>query len=745
MKLKEIAARFKGPILIIFVVLVANFLYLSGAFKSNPTLQYAGVASFTHVGILNGQPTIDPNNAFTTQALGHTAARDILHGKLPWWSYDEQAGAPLAGEMQSASLFLPFNLLLALAGGVLFFHITLQFIAGIATYYLLKKLHFKEPIAITGAALFALNGTFAWLTNAAFNPIAFLPVMLLGVEILFQNYKKRKHMGIILIAIGLAYSLYAGFPEVAFLDCFLVGVWSLARIFQIRNDDWQKFTLKIVVGLICGLAIAAPILIAFKDYLPYADVGIHSGPVTNYSLPFKSLPALLFPYSYGPIFSLNGFDPSGVLSNFWDNVGGYLSLSIVFLAIIGVIKERRNRILVYFLSGWSVIVGARIYGFPGLSRVISIIPGMSSVAFYRYSQPSLELAVIVLAMFGLNEIITRKVERKLIVKVSLAMAAIVVCLMLIAFKEEHKLYLAPHHHLWLAASVFWGIACLLAIILTITTKLKKWAKVLIPVILLVDAIAMFIIPQLSAPRHVTVDTKPIMFLQKNLGNQRFFGLGTILPNYGSYYNTASVNTNDLPIAKQWSKYVLSSLDPNTDTISGFTGQNQATPTGISPEQAFFMYFKGYEQVGVKYVVIHPNVFTASEIETYKLKLVFSDSLYQIYQLPNPTPYFNVGSGACSLQPLGLNKVKANCQSSSTLDRDELNMEGWHATVNGKSVAVQTSKPIFQKVDLPKGKSIVVFMYQPKHIKIAEAAAIIGILALVSLALDQKYHLLNKLK
>ena len=38
---------------------------------------------------------IDPNVGFVTEADGHLAALDLLHGHLPWWNYFEGLGQPL--------------------------------------------------------------------------------------------------------------------------------------------------------------------------------------------------------------------------------------------------------------------------------------------------------------------------------------------------------------------------------------------------------------------------------------------------------------------------------------------------------------------------------------------------------------------------------------------------------------------------------------------------------------------------
>jgi hypothetical protein len=744
MTFKTILSHFRGPIIVIAFVFFANILYIGGVLQSNPADSYSGLASFTHAGPALGQPTIDPNNAFTTQALGHEAARDILHGHLPWWNTDEQVGAPLAGEMQSAALFLPFNLLLIFSNGVLAFHILLQVLTGIATYYLLKKLRCMELVSITGAVLFALNGTFAWITNAAFNPIAFLPIILLGVEILFKTYRSRNSIGVLCISLGLAFSLYAGFPEVAYLNILLVIIWTIARIIQIRGERWRLFVIRVFISSIAGVLLAAPILIAFKDYLPYADVGVHTGLLKDYGLSLSSLPALVMPYIYGPIFGFSGYDHTGMLAAFWDNVGGYVSIVSLLFAVVAVVKRQKDRPLVLLLAFWSLLVVARIYNFPGLATVFNLVPGVSSVEFYRYAPASLECAVTVLAMFGLEEVIAGRATRRLTAIISVSAGIIIVLLAVIGLKEDHNLYLAPHHRVWLACSVVWAVATVVMFAATILYA-KKFKNILLAGLLLVNALAFFVIPQFSAPRAVTIDLKPIEFLQDHLNGQRFYGLGTILPNYGSYYDIASINTNNLPIARSWSKYILTSLDPNTDTISGFTGRNQLTAEGITPQQAFLKNLQAYESTGVKYVVVNPASFSAQEVAATGLRLVFHDELYQIYQLPNTRPYYQIVHGSCIIHGEGLERADSDCSMPSTLLKRELYIPGWTALVNQKSIAVSKDGPLYQVIHLPEGKATISYTYLPPHEKLAVVVMGFSVVALLGLIVNDRYHFWRRLK
>jgi len=189
-------------------VLLANLLYLCGIFQGDPSVHRSGIATSVKPNWFPGEYTIDPNDGFTSQALGHLAAMDWLHGHVPYWNHYEAAGTPLAGEMQSAAMF-PLVVLLALPRGTLYLHALLELLAGVGTYLLLKRLGRSETAATVGGLAFALSGTFAWFTNAIFNPVAFLPLLVLSVEIFRSRARERRRLGWTLMATSLALSLYA--------------------------------------------------------------------------------------------------------------------------------------------------------------------------------------------------------------------------------------------------------------------------------------------------------------------------------------------------------------------------------------------------------------------------------------------------------------------------------------------------------------------------------------------------------
>ena len=156
-------------------VVVANLLYLVGVFDPNPLGPRSGLVSSLSPGPAPGFPVLDLNDGLTSQALGHRAMLEWLHGGVPWWNPYEGTGTPLAGEMASAGFFPP-TLFTLLAGGQLFERMLLEMLAGVTTFLLLRRLSINRTAAAAGAIAFEVNGTFAWFAHAPINPIAFLPM-----------------------------------------------------------------------------------------------------------------------------------------------------------------------------------------------------------------------------------------------------------------------------------------------------------------------------------------------------------------------------------------------------------------------------------------------------------------------------------------------------------------------------------------------------------------------------------------
>ena len=104
--------------------------------------------------------------------------------------------------MQSAAFFPPVFLLQDALGFVVF-HVLLELVAGFATYFLLRRLDLGRAASTAGGVAFGLCGTLAWFEHATANPVAFLPLALLGVERAREAASTSRRYGWRLLAVAL--------------------------------------------------------------------------------------------------------------------------------------------------------------------------------------------------------------------------------------------------------------------------------------------------------------------------------------------------------------------------------------------------------------------------------------------------------------------------------------------------------------------------------------------------------------
>ena len=614
------------PLVCIFVaVLLANLPALLHIVTSNPQA-VDGYLSPGKAAWLPGRPYIDPNSGFTTQALGHLATLDWLHGHIPWWNPYEGLGAPLAGEMQSGAFFLPTFLLL-FHQGLLYLQIFLETATGWATYLLARRLGVGRTFSIAGGVAFGLCGSYAWLTHAPVRPILLLPLSLLGVERALTAARERRAGGWRLLAVALAFSILAGFPETTFIDGLFVLWWAVLRMSGPGRDYWRPMVTKLAAAVVAGVALAAPLLVAFLTFLPHANLGGHGPVEAHASLPSAGLTQLLLPYSLGPI---NAFRGGGILAGnvdaitaLWGSVGGYLTVTLVAAGLVGLVG-RRNRRLRVGLGLWVLLCLLRTFGFGPVVFLMAGIPGINSTAFYRYADASWELAIVVLAVLGMDDIARLLTPRRVLVRSALLTAGLAAWAGAAVWgvMGGATTFTAGHHGRgdpYVVAS--WVLAGVVLIALLIggwrsarnfasdlsrrTRQIKRRGRILAAAAICAESVLLLGFTYGSAPPPSTLQLGSAAWLQNHLGTYRFATLGPIQPNYGSFFQIAQANTTDLPIASDWVVYVNSMLDTNSPTLI-FTGAATIDPQAESPAEEFTQHLSNFEAIGVGYIVTNAN-------------------------------------------------------------------------------------------------------------------------------------------
>jgi len=765
---------------ILLAVAVANAPALLHLVTANPLYIDANLTS-SYTSWLPGLPYVDPNAGYTTQALGHLAALDWLHGHIPWWNPFEGIGAPLAGEMQSGALFPP-TLLLALHDGMLFLKMTLEAFTGGTTYLLVRRLGVGRTFSTAAGVAFGLCGTLAWLSHAPIRPLALLPLSLLGVEQALAASVGRRRGGWQLLAGAAALSVLAGFPEMSFIDGAFVVWWALLRTVGPGRPVWPRMVAKVVAGLAAGIALSAPLLVAFAGYVGRAYVGDHGGAGSTASLPSADLAHLLLPYALGPLLGFHSSSPTGGLDLVW-SATGFLTVTTVAAALVGVVG-RRQRTLRLGLLGWTVAFLLRTYGWSPVVHLMAAVPGVRLTLVDQWSAPSWQLSVVVLAGLGLDDLGRRLTRRRVLVGAAVVTGALAAWTTMAAWHLLDGAVTTGRGHsgnprlfsvLSLVGALFFLVLLALGGLLagrpppsseggrTATAprheRRRRRGRVLMAGVVGIESVLLFGMPYLSAPRPTSLESGSVDWLQAHLATYRFVTLGPIAPDYGSFFGIAQANVNDLPLPATWNTFVESHLDPNAPPAT-FTGFSSLDPAGPSPAQELLTHLRAYEDVGVRYVVESATGLDA-EGQSFPprtfadwpagIRLVYRDGFAAIWQLPLPSSLYSLvapppapgdapTAADCVTGRAGQDQVAVLCARSATLVRRVQYLPGWSATVvgtegtgTGVPVLPYQGRPagLFQEVTVPAGYSVVHFTYLPPYEGPAAAVALAALVLIVA--------------
>ncbi|XVX21107.1 hypothetical protein ACQP1U_04320 [Actinomycetota bacterium] len=721
--------------LVTLTVLLANAAFLLRTRSNNPILYHSGLGDPEYgtiglpVGKEHGSYTVDPNDGWTAQALGRLAAESWRDGQIPLWNVFEGLGQPHAGEMQSAAFFLPFVLLQLFSNGIFLMHLALELVAGLSMLAFLRTYGLSWVAATAGASLFAVNGVYSVMTNAPFNPIAFLPMCLWGVELVARAVQERRRprLGLAVIAAGLAWSLYAGFPETALIQGLLIAGWVIVRALGLAPHR-VRFLMWNAAGAALGLMLAAPILVSLVHFLGFGFTAYHGdGHEAPAAYPAHRFFGFFMPYVTGAM----GINPLGQT--------GYVVLGVLFLALVGLLG-RHTLLIRLFLLGVVVIHMLNMYGVEIVNKALNLIPGMELVLLYKYGIILIVFACITLAAFAVDDLRRGRLRLSAVLVAALLTGAYVAAVLV--YVDGQDLFVEGWSGMVIAVSIG-GAVLLLAALLLGRWRAALPAALLAGLVAVLQGGAFYAANQVNASPQRPVDMAPIDFLQRNLGTSRFYATGPIQPNYGSYWGIAQLNANDLPVPQKYADYVMDKLRPAP-----------GSPAGNAPKRAFIPYilvgglmydlpqqqliFAAYGQqqqyfrdAGVRYVVTAPGVADDATAAKFGLRKVFMSEKTEIFEDRGSHPYYTTPGGACSVSRPTRTALTLDCPTATTLVRRELNAPGWTATVNGKPQAVPTSPDqYFQRIEVPQGRSTIEFTYRPSFFVPSVALGALGLLLVI---------------
>ncbi len=137
---------------------------------------------------------------------------------------------------------------------------------------MLREIGLSRAAAFLGGALFLLCPVFFLTPHAAIGPVPFLPLLLLGIEHAARAAAAGRRMGWSLVTVAVAYSIYARFPEIAFLDGLFAGFWVLWRLACLPGPVRMGFIGKLGLATGIGICLSLPLVVPFLDYLKRANL-----------------------------------------------------------------------------------------------------------------------------------------------------------------------------------------------------------------------------------------------------------------------------------------------------------------------------------------------------------------------------------------------------------------------------------------------------------------------------------------
>ncbi|MFN0149345.1 MAG: hypothetical protein ACKVU1_01370 [bacterium] len=358
-----------------------------------------------------------PRRAFATRRIGE---RDF-----PLWEPYTAGGTPFFADPQAA-LFYPPNWPLFLGdpgrgmGWFLFLHFGW---AGLGMYLFLRRIGVGRASALFGGAAFMLNGFFVTRTGhpTVVASSSWLPWVLLALDRFWGTPSARRA---ILVALPLALSFLAGFPQAFLFIAYLVAALVIARMLATRGAPRLRTALLVPLFAFGFAAV---------QLLPTAElIGESSRERWSYETLLSSAhhPAMLIrailPEYFGS--PLDGSLRTGEFSRgdgyfvqSYIATQNYAGLAPLLLAVAGLFFARgawRRRLAL--IAAISLLL---VYGTP-LLRLYRLLPGFDvsrvdrAILLYMF-------AVAALAAFGLSEIARRAGRRLGIVVVVVALGALV--------------------------------------------------------------------------------------------------------------------------------------------------------------------------------------------------------------------------------------------------------------------------------------------------------------------------------
>lgn len=679
--------------------------------------------------------------------------------EVPLWNDASGGGYPLLANGQSAALS-PFRIVsIPLSLGESFTsEAALKILVGLTGAFLYLRRRVSFAPALIGSAAYGFSSyIIVWLHFPHSSVASLLPVAFYAIDLLFERATQKRF---IFAAAIFAVIFLGGHPESAAHIGFACALYLAFRSFTAREARWKKFGVA-AAAAVFGILLAAPFIIPFLEALPrsqrYELLQHERG--SSYSANVPSLIQLFQPrffgllkdhYNLGPGFAEMVCGSAGVL--------GFIGWWAALLQFVRRRKWTDER--TFHLFAFALVAGVAL-SWPGISHLFEMLPLFSLAANARLRLVLCWFSAVLGALL-IEQLVRNRAAAR-------GAAAIVAFILLVAFtaylpnagaRAEAFMTSLPALGVIVAVLVMAALEdqrrARLALLMIVTLEVWTFAYSWNPT---VEASRLF--PSLPITRYLTaqrdaMDGEPFRIAALT---------ATFFPNSSAMFGLEDVRAHDpmangrvLGMLRAFTGYTsdeyFAFLPHGNHAIIDFLNVRYfiASPTDSVRDPKFITRYHRRDGKVFENRLVYPRFFAPARV------VVEHDDLRRISALRAANDWRKAvfiktpPAGVASETLRGRSGVRARVATRQTgvdsfivtvdapepvfIASSQPAWPGWVARRDGEPLALTVVNEAFWGFAAPKGRSTIVFRYEPPSFRLGVAvcaATLLG-LALSGLAL-----------
>jgi hypothetical protein len=664
----------------------------------------------------------------------------IHHLQFPLWNDLSLLGLNQFLNFQSAVLSLPdlVSYVFPLRFAFLAVVAMKLLIAGTGLYVLCRVLGLRPLASAFGGVVFMLSGALsAWLAWPLSGVVAWLG-WIMALAILAYRWKQKRSY-VILLALSVAFCVFAGFPEAYFfVAAALVAYFVVLAVLALvaRRGLSPSGVIRVAVGIVAGAVLSSPLWFPGLQIVRGSHRAAGSGGVRGVDA--NSLGLLVAPGYYGlPVKGSSLFYSHG---DYYETVV-YVGVIALVLAGVAVLRWWRHPTVIAMVAMVvaTMLISYQATWFHVVSNFVShsVLHGLA----IKRMRTVIGLPVGVLSALGLETLIRARGERRMLT-LYWGLTALVALFVDFLWRGAVENDLPAWQHQLKIESMWWptGLvaACVLAgllfvLVRTLAHRRRAGTAAVMAVALLFGAEAAFLVFSgvgiNSYSKSFFPVTPAIARLEAVVGSG-LVGVDTGTPTqtrkmaHAGFYPEANLG------------YGLAEFAAYDPVIPQAYFLRTGGPPLVEPDIDSAALARRY---GIAWILQPTRLDLAPPPDTRYVASFAGERLYAVSGASRFSLVADVGSGATGTVSSVEHPVTSSwsftidAAAPSQLVLRVTDYPGWHATIDGRALPLSLYKGVMMKAPVPAGRYLVHVWYMPKRLVIGTWLALAALAALFAWA------------